>query len=121
MVGRCNVVWAPDPFKSGDRGSDGSNPRPWLVLSADRLPYPDEEAIAVALTTQTHHPGSFPVPSDGWVRGEPPTTSYVLPWSVATLKTELHVVGRQGSVTPDFADRVATETIAYLDHPGRRS
>lgn len=121
MVDRSDVVWAPDPFKSGGRNSGSSNPRPWLVVSADRLPYPGEEAIAVALTTQTHHPGSFPISSDGWAQGEPPTTSYVLPWSVATLKTELHVVGRQGSVTDDFADRVATETIAYLDHTTRQS
>lgn len=121
MVGRRDVVWAPDPFKSGEGDSGSSNPRPWLVVATDRLPYPEEESIAVALTTQTHHPGSLPIPGDAWVQGEPPTTSHVLPWSVATLKTELHVVGRQGSVTRDFADRVATETIAYLDHPSRHS
>ncbi|WP_394326832.1 type II toxin-antitoxin system PemK/MazF family toxin [Natrialba sp. SSL1] len=68
MAERGDVVWAPDPFKSGT-----GNPRPWLVVSADRLPYPNKESIAVAFTTQSHHPGSFAVPSKAWVRGEPQT------------------------------------------------
>lgn len=120
MARRCDVVWAPDPFKSG--GDEGTpNPRPWLVIAADRLPYPDEECITVALTTQTHHPRSFPVPSKSWVAGEPPTTSFVLPWSVATLKDDLHVVGKQGSVTSKFAEQVAIETATYLGSPIQQS
>jgi mRNA-degrading endonuclease toxin of MazEF toxin-antitoxin module len=110
MAERGEVVWAPDPFKSGS-----GNPRPWLVVSATRLPYPAEESIAVAFTTQSHHPGSFAVSSDVWVRGEPNTQSYVLPWSVATLKDDVHVVGMQGQVTDEFAERVTTALISYLD------
>ncbi|MFC3959442.1 type II toxin-antitoxin system PemK/MazF family toxin [Halovivax cerinus] len=110
MVQRGDVVWAPDPFKSG-----GGNPRPWLVVSTDQLPYPDEESIAVAFTTQSHHPGSFAVPGEAWVRGEPHTQSYVLPWSVATLKNDIHVVGTQGTVVEEFADRVTTTLNSYLD------
>jgi len=109
---RGDVVWAPDPFKS-----DAGNPRPWLILAADRLPYADEESIAVAFTTQSHHPESFAVPSDAWVRGEPGTESYVLPWSVATLKEDLHVVGTQGTVAEAFVERVVTALISYLDPP----
>ena len=41
------------------------------------MPYPDEESIAVAFTTQSHHAGSFAVPSEAWVRGEPGQQSYV--------------------------------------------
>jgi len=111
---RGDVVWAPDPFKSGS-----GNPRPWLILAAAGLPYADEEAIAVAFTTQSHHPESFAVPSDAWVRGEPGTESYVLPWSVATLKRDLHVVGTQGAVGEAFVERVVTALRSYLD-PGRR-
>ncbi|WP_254766133.1 type II toxin-antitoxin system PemK/MazF family toxin [Salinilacihabitans rarus] len=110
MAERGDVVWAPDPFKSA-----GGNPRPWLVVSTDRLPYPDEESIAVAFTTQSHHPGSFVVPSEMWVRGEPRTQSYVLPWSVATLKDETHVVGTQGTVTDEFTARVTDALLSYLD------
>ncbi len=110
MTERGDVVWAPDPFKSG-----GGNPRPWLVVSTDRLPYPGEESIAIAFTTQSYHPESFAVPSEAWVRGEPRTQSYVLPWSVATLKDETHVVGMQGTVTDEFAGRATTALCSYLD------
>lgn len=110
MAERCEVVWAPDPFKP-----EHGNPRPWLVVATDRLPYPQEESIAVAFTTQAHHPGSFAVPSDAWVRGEPRQQSHVLPWTLATLKDGLHVVGTQGTVTEAFTDRVPTVTASYLD------
>ena len=110
MADRGTVVWAPDPFKT-----DGGNPRPWLVVSGERMPYPDEESIAVAFTTQFHHPGSFAVPSEVCVRGEPGQQSYALPWTVATLKDDLHVVGRQGSVTDEFTEQVTTATTSYLD------
>lgn len=110
MAERGTVVWAPDPFKT-----NGGNPRPWLVVSDDRLPYPDEESIAVAFTTQSHHQGSLTVPSEAWVRGEPEQQSYVLPWTVATLKDTVHVVGTQGSLTEAFTDRVVSATISYLD------
>jgi mRNA-degrading endonuclease toxin of MazEF toxin-antitoxin module len=110
MADRGNVVWTPDPFKT-----DGGNPRPWLVVLGERMPYPNEESIAVAFTMQSHHPGSFSVPSEAWVRGEPGQQSYALPWTVATLKDDLHVVGRQGSVTDEFTERVTAATISYLD------
>ena len=110
MAERGEVVWAPDPFKSAS-----GNPRPWLVVSTDRLPYSDDESIAVAFTTQSHHPGCFEVPSEAWIRGEPRTQSYVLPWSVATLKDEMHIVGVQGTVSDGFAGRVTTALLSYLD------
>jgi len=109
MTERGTVVWAPDPFNV-----DSENPRPWLVVSGYSLPYPEEESIAVALTTQSHHAESVRVPSDAWLRGEPRDRSYVLPWSLATLKNDLHVVGVQGEVTDEFANRIADATTAYL-------
>lgn len=109
MVDRGSVVWAPDPFNA-----DTENPRPWLVLSGSRLPYSDEESIAVAFTTQGHHAESIRVPSEAWERGEPRDQSYVLPWRVATLKDDLHVVGVQGAVGDAFVERVVDATVAYL-------
>lgn len=88
-------MWAPDPFNA-----EAANPRPWLVVSGQSLPYPDEESIRI--------------PSDAWVVGEPDDQSFVLPWSVATLKDELHVVGVQGEVTATFVERVTTATAEYL-------
>lgn len=100
---------------SGPVPDAGWEPRPWLVVATDQLPYPDEESIAVAFTTQSHHPGSFAVPSEAWIRGEPGQQSYVLPWTVGTLKDDLHVVGTQGSVTDDFTERVVGATSSYLE------
>ncbi len=102
-------MWASDPFNANTE-----NPRPWLVVSGPDLPYPGEESIAVAFTTQSHHTESIRVPSDAWRRGEPRDQSFVLPWSVATLKDEVHVVGAQGSVTDAFTDRIAAATAEYL-------
>jgi hypothetical protein len=79
------------------------------------MPYSDEESIAVAFTTQSHHAGSFAVPSEAWVRGEPGQQIFVLPWTVATLKDDHHVADRQGSVTDEFTDQVTSATISYLD------
>lgn len=100
----------PDPFST-----DSNNPRPWLVVSGAKLPYPNDESIAVALSTQSHHSGSIAVPQDAWIRGAPGQQSHVLAWTVATLKDELHVVGTQGTVTADFTARVVSATITYLD------
>jgi hypothetical protein len=111
MTGSGTVVWAPDPFKTG------GNPRPWLVVSRG-LPYGAEESVAVALSTQSHHDGTVEIPPEAWVRGRPETPSYVLPWSVATLKDDLHVVGRQGSVSDEFTGRIARELASYLDTDG---
>jgi len=110
MADRGTVVWAPDPFKT-----DSGNPRPWLIISDDRLPYPEKESIAVAFTTQSHHSGSLTVPGDSWVRGEPNQQSYVLPWTIATLKDAVHIVGTQGSITAAFTDQVVSATISYLN------
>jgi len=110
MPDRGTVVWAPDPFDT-----DGGNPRPWLVVSDERIPYSGQESIAIAFTTQSHHAGSITVPSEAWVRGEPNQQSYVLPWSVATLKDTIHVVGTQGVITTAFTDQVVAATISYLD------
>jgi mRNA-degrading endonuclease toxin of MazEF toxin-antitoxin module len=109
MTDRGTVVWAPDPFDP-----DSENPRPWVVVSGRNLPYPDEGSIAVALTTQGHHGESIRVPSDAWLRGEPHERSFALPWSVATLKDDIDIVGVQGDVTADFADRIADATASYL-------
>ena len=111
MTGKGDVVWAPDPFGSE---SEDRNPRPWLVISTETLPYPDEESIAVALTTQSHHTGSVCVPNEAWKTGNPDRTSHVLPWTVATLKHDLHVVGKQGRLDDGFVETVANETVSYL-------
>lgn len=100
MADCATVVWDPDPVKT-----NGGNPRPWLVVSGGQMPYPNEELIAVAFTMQSHHPGSFAVPNEAWIRGEPGQQSFVLPWTVATLKDDLHVVRQQGSSQTNSPNR----------------
>lgn len=109
MASRGAVVWAPDPFKPGR-----DNPRPWLVVSTDRLPYAAEESIVAAFTTQTHHPGSIAVPDEAWIRGAPGRPSHLLPWTLATVKEDLHIVGRQGTVADWFTDRITAAIVRYL-------
>ena len=86
-----------------------------MVVSGERMPQSDEEPTAVAFTTQSHHTSSFAVPSEAWICGELGQQSFVLPWTVATLKDDLQVVGRQGSVTDELTEQVTAATITYLD------
>ena len=107
MAERGTVVWAPDPFRGG------SNPRLWLVLAAECLPYPGEEYVCAALTTSdlssNHEVG------DDWVAGRDPTkTSYCSPWVIGTIKHRA-VADPQGEITTSFTDRMIAECKAFLD------
>jgi mRNA-degrading endonuclease toxin of MazEF toxin-antitoxin module len=111
MAKRGEVVWAPNPFDV-----ENSNPRPWLVVSTDRIPYSEEECMVVALTTQGHHSGSIQVSSEDWLSGEPDRDSYVLPWTVATLKQSLHIVGLQGELRSGLVEETVDAVMWYLGH-----
>jgi mRNA-degrading endonuclease toxin of MazEF toxin-antitoxin module len=103
---RGDVFWAPDPFR------EGANPRLWLVLASESLPYAGEEYVVAALTT-TDLPANHRV-GDDWVSGNDPSKeSYCSPWVVATVKHG-DIVNPQGRVTDGFADRMAEECKAYL-------
>jgi len=100
------VVWAPDPY------NDGADPRPWLVLAADCLPYHGEEYVCAALTLSDLD-DNLEV-GDDWVAGRnPDVTSYCSPWVLATIKHDA-VVNPQGRVTETFARTVAERSADYL-------
>ena len=102
-----DVFWAPDPYNTG------GNPRPWLVLAADAVPYTGEEYICAGFTL-SDLPANIEVTATDWVMGnDPARTSYCSPWVLATIKHEA-VAGPQGSVTEDFTRKVADESVAYL-------
>lgn len=102
-----DVFWAPDPFRRG------SNPRLWLVLASEDLPYPDEEYVCAALTT-SDLPENYEI-GDAWVNGRDPTkTSYCSPWVLATIKDRA-VVDPQGSVTAEFTQRMTERAKTFLD------
>ncbi|MFC7076820.1 hypothetical protein [Haloarcula halophila] len=70
-----DVVWAPDPFR------EGQNPRLWLVLSAEGLPYQGEEYICAVLTT-SDLPANDRV-GENWETGRnPDKESYCSPWVI---------------------------------------
>lgn len=101
-----DVFWAPDPFRRG------SNPRLWLVLTADTLPFPGEEYLCAALTTSdlsaNHKVG------DDWVTGRNPTkTSYCSPWVIGTVKHRA-VANPQGQITMAFTDRMIDRCEEFL-------
>lgn len=104
---RGDVFWAPDPFR---RGFD---PRPWLVLAAEKLPYPGEEYICAALTT-SDLPANYEV-GDAWMTGgNPERTSYCSPWVVGTIKHR-DVASPQGRISVEFTDRMVERCEAFLD------
>ncbi len=101
-----DVFWAPDPFRQG------SNPRLWLVLAADQLPFPGDEYLCAALTTSdlsaNHRVG------DDWVSGRNPTKpSYCSPWVIGTIKHRA-VANPQGELTIAFTDRMIDRCEEFL-------
>lgn len=103
---RGDVFWAPDPFRPG------ANPRLWLVLASQTLPYPGEEYVCAALTS-SDLPSNEEV-GDAWVRGRnPERTSYCSPWVLGTIKHRA-VANPQGRVTTEFTDRMIEQATAFL-------
>jgi len=103
-----DVLWAPDPYLQ-----HGGNPRPWLVLAADNIPYAGEEYICAGLTL-SDFPDSVEVEADDWVAGnDPDTTSYCSPWVLATVKHDA-VAGPQGHVTVEFTRECVRRSVEYL-------
>ena len=102
-----DVVWAPDPYRSG------SNPRPWLVLSADAIPYRGEEYICAGLTL-SDLPANVAVTESNWLTGgDPDKQSYCSPWVLTTVKHDV-IAQPQGQLTEAFTRRIASRSSAYL-------
>lgn len=102
-----DVFWAPDPYNTG------GNPRPWLVLAGDTIPYAGEEYICAGLTL-SDLPDNVEVKDDDWVMGkDPDKTSYCSPWVLATVKHD-EVAGSQGYVAEEFTRKIVQQSVAYL-------
>ena len=108
---RGDVLWGPDPFKSGE------SPRPWLVLNTDAHPFGDEQYMTVTLTTRPHD-GTVPIEDDDWLAGGMPRDSYASPWSIASPKHE-SVIRRQGRLRESFVRTVVDEMQRYLAPPSK--
>jgi hypothetical protein len=102
-----DVVWAPDPYNSGD------NPRPWLVLAAETLPYAGEEYICAGLTL-SDLPDNIEVRDEDWAVGNAgDNTSYCSPWVLSTIKHDA-IASAQGTFTDEFTGEVVEQTKAYF-------
>lgn len=102
-----DVFWAPDPY------NQGSDPRPWLVLVADAIPYAGEEYICAGLTL-SDLPDNVEVGDDDWIAGnDPDKTSYCSPWVLATVKHDA-VAQAQGRVAETFKREIVRRSIDYL-------
>jgi hypothetical protein len=102
-----DVFWAPDPYNARE------NPRPWLVLAVDNLPYGGEEYICAGLTL-SDLPDNIEVGKEDWIAGNDPNqTSYCSPWVLATVKHD-SVAGPQGHVTTEFTQKIVQRSVEYL-------
>lgn len=108
---RGDVVWGPDPFKSGE------NPRPWLILNNDSHPFGAEEYMTVTLTTTFHDEG-IPIDEEDWIEGGMPRQSYASPWAVASPK-HAALVRRQGRLEETFVRSVVDYLTTYLEPPNQ--
>lgn len=104
---RGDVVWGPDPFKSGE------NPRPWLIINNGSHPFADEEYVTVTITTTPHEDG-IPLDDSYWVEGGMPRQSYASPWSIASPK-HAALIRRQGRLEDSFVQSVVTALNSYLE------
>lgn len=104
---RGDVLWAVDPYRSG------SNPRPWVLISNDSLPYAHSEYIALILTTKSH-PGSRRLTASDWEYGQPPRTSYISPWTVGTIKHD-QTRNVQGRLRTSVVAEVVGELESYIE------
>ena len=102
-----DVFWAPDPYDMA------GNPRPWLVLAADAVPYSGEEYVCAGLTL-SDLPENVELTDDAWIAGaDPDDVSYCSPWVLATVKQDA-VAGSQGYVTEGFTRRIVRRSVDYI-------
>lgn len=76
---RQDLVFAPDPFKVG------TNPRPWVIVSDDEMPFPGD--LLCVACTRSEYPMNYEVTADVFESGtKPDQATYCSPWLLATLK-----------------------------------
>ncbi|MFB6177043.1 MAG: hypothetical protein ABEI99_07880 [Halobaculum sp.] len=107
-LGASDVFWGPNPYDGRS-----TEPRPWLVLATDSLPFGDEELLCAALTTSDIL-GNLRVGDDWLAGGVPDVESYCSPRVLGTIKRDA-VVNPQGAVTSKFTESVVRESVHYLE------
>lgn len=106
-VARQDLVFGPDPFKVG------TNPRPWLIISDEEMPFPGD--LLCVACTRSAYPMNYEVTGDLFESGsKPDEATYCSPWLLATLKPGI-VQFKVGTLTKEFTDEIAKASIQYID------
>jgi hypothetical protein len=104
---RADLVFAPDPFKVG------TNPRPWVVISDNGMPFPGD--LLCAACTRSDYPMNHELTEDVFESGtKPDQATYCSPWLLATLKPGT-LQFKQGTLTEKFTNEIARDAIQYID------
>lgn len=106
--GRGDVIFAPDPFRPSE------NPRPWVVLSAESMPFPGD-FLCVAVT-RSEYAMNYELKDEHWAEGGQPSDeeSYCSPWLLNTIKSG-QIRFQQGSLTQQFTEKMTRDAVGYLD------
>lgn len=105
---RQDLIWAPDPFKSG------SSPRPWLIISDSQMPFPGD-LLCVACTRSEYPSLNYELRSNHFESGGmPKQTTNCFPWLLATIKPGL-IRNKQGTLTKSFTDKIAQDARSCVD------
>ena len=107
-TGRGDVVFAPDPFRPSE------NPRPWVVLSAESMPFLGD-FLCVAVT-RSEYAMNYELKDEHWAEGGQPSdaASYCSPWLLNTIKSG-QIRFQQGSLTQQFTEKMTRDAVGYLD------
>lgn len=104
---RGDLVFAPDPFKSG------ANPRPWLIVSDDEMPFPGD--LLCVACTRSEYPVNYEITADVFESGtKPDVATYCSPWLLATLEPGI-LQFKQGTLMEAFTNKIATDVLQYID------
>lgn len=104
---RRDLVFAPDPFKAG------TNPRPWVIVSDEEMPFPGD--LLCVACTRSGYATNYELTADDFESGtKPDQETYCSPWLLATLKPG-SLQFKQGTLTEAFTNKVATDAVQYID------
>ena len=104
---RGTVVYATDPFKSGDAG------RPWVIVNTPDMPFHGEQYVVLTLSTKTWYDDRLPIADGDLPEGGLPKDSSILPWAIATVDHG-DVDRKLGRVDESVVDEAVWALVGYL-------
>ncbi|WP_132057674.1 type II toxin-antitoxin system PemK/MazF family toxin [Halorussus amylolyticus] len=106
---RGDVVYGEDPF---DNGTDA---RPWLLVSDDSHPFYGGQYIALTLTSKSWYDEGFELRDEHWLRGGMPENSKVVTWGHASpAHDDLDHDRWQGTLKAEAVDACVERAVDYM-------